>query len=206
MGLDAETVESAAHAEDGAVPVAFMDACCLVSLLKRELCLAFAEAKLCRLFWSSKVLDEAEWAMSRMLVVREGAGQAEAAASAATVRRSLEHAWPAALVADAAVFLDQCPPLRDANDRHVVAGALAAGASLIVTENLRDFPRRKLVSLSLAAVNADDFLVLCANRKPEAANAAIGRVRERLEGGGVLSRPFPVALAQAGLKALAQRI
>lgn len=199
-------MESAGHAENGPVAAAFIDACCLVSLLKRELCLAFADAGLCRLFWSSKVLDEAEWAISRVLVGREGVEQAEADASAAAVRRKLEHAWPNALVADASAFLDRCPALRDANDRHVVAGALAAGASLIVTENLRDFPRRKLARLNLGATNAEGFLAMCFNREPEAAMQAIGRVRERLEGGGVLSTPFPVALAQAGLRTLAQRI
>ena len=161
---------------------------------------------MCRLFWSSKVLDEAEWAISRMLVAREGVVQVQADASAAAVRRTLEHAWPDGLVADASAFLDRCPALRDANDRHVVAGALAAGASLIVTENLRDFPRRKLARLGLGAMNAEGFLASCFDRNAEAAIEAIGRVRERLEGGGVLSRPFPVAVVQAGLRTLACRM
>lgn len=199
-------MKGADEGEDRSMPLAFMDACCLVSLLKRELCLAFAEAGLCRLFWSSKVLDEAEWALSRMLVVRDGAERAEADAHAAIVRHSLERDWPAALVPDPFAFLDRCPPLRDTNDRHVVAGALAAGASLIVTENLRDFPRRKLAPLGLGATNAQGFLASCFDRRPEAAARAVGLVRERLEGGRVLFRPFPVALAQAGLGALALRI
>ena len=48
--------------------------------------------------------------------------------------------------------------LPDAGDRHVVAAAIQAGASLIVTFNLKDFPPDALRPYNLAAQHPDDFI------------------------------------------------
>lgn len=186
-------------------PVGFLDACCLVSLLKRELCLAFAAEGLCGLFWSPKVLDEAEWAVARMLAVREGYAEAEASARAADLRRELETAWPDAMVTGGTDAAGCRAQVKDEGDQHVVASALAAGATWIVTENLRDFPRRKLAAVGLGVTNADGFLAMLVDAAPHRAAEAVEAVRQRLEG-SVLRNPFPVALAQAGLKSLANRM
>ncbi len=49
--------------------------------------------------------------------------------------------------------------LPDANDRHVLAAAILAGAQLIVTFNLRDFPNGYLETFGIEAVHPDDFIV-----------------------------------------------
>lgn len=49
--------------------------------------------------------------------------------------------------------------LPDPDDRHVVAAAIHAGASLIVTFNLKDFPPEALGPYNLAAQHPDDFIV-----------------------------------------------
>lgn len=46
----------------------------------------------------------------------------------------------------------------DPDDRHVVAAAIQAGASLIVTFNLKDFPAESLQPYQLCAQHPDDFL------------------------------------------------
>jgi hypothetical protein len=48
--------------------------------------------------------------------------------------------------------------LPDTNDRHVVAAAIHAGASLIVTFNLKDFPPDRLNPYNLVAQHPDDFI------------------------------------------------
>lgn len=48
--------------------------------------------------------------------------------------------------------------LPDADDRHVLAAAIASNASAIVTFNLSDFPKRTLKPLGIRAVHPDQFL------------------------------------------------
>ena len=49
--------------------------------------------------------------------------------------------------------------LPDADDRHVLAAAIHTGATIIVTWNLKDFPRRALKPYGIEACNPDDFLL-----------------------------------------------
>src|SRR5438046_1599800 len=49
--------------------------------------------------------------------------------------------------------------LPDADDRHVLAAAIKAGTSVIVTYNLKDFPADALESYGVEAQHPDDFLV-----------------------------------------------
>jgi len=48
--------------------------------------------------------------------------------------------------------------LPDPNDRHVVAAGITAGASVILTWNIRDFPSRELKKFGLRKQTPDDFL------------------------------------------------
>src|SRR5437016_1991683 len=48
--------------------------------------------------------------------------------------------------------------LPDENDRHVLAAAIEAGATLIVTFNLSDFPRVTLQPYGIRALSPDAFL------------------------------------------------
>lgn len=48
--------------------------------------------------------------------------------------------------------------LPDVNDRHVLAAAIEAGAAIILTWNLRDFPEAVLACHSLRAETPDDLL------------------------------------------------
>jgi predicted nucleic acid-binding protein len=49
--------------------------------------------------------------------------------------------------------------LPDPNDRHVLAAAIKAGASVIVTYNLADFPAEALDPFGIEAQHPDEFLV-----------------------------------------------
>ena len=48
--------------------------------------------------------------------------------------------------------------LPDPDDRHVVAAAIVANVDVIVTFNLRDFPRDKLKKYGIEAQHPDDFI------------------------------------------------
>lgn len=48
--------------------------------------------------------------------------------------------------------------LPDADDRHVLAAAILAGAQVIVTTNVKDFPRQELDRFRIEAKHPDAFL------------------------------------------------
>jgi predicted nucleic acid-binding protein len=70
--------------------------------------------------------------------------------------------------------------LPDPDDRHVVAAAIRAGAEIIVTYNLRDFPAESLGRFDIEALHPDDFLVGLIGLTPGAVCAAVKRQRESL--------------------------
>ncbi|MEO5991684.1 MAG: hypothetical protein ABIP68_08615 [Ferruginibacter sp.] len=62
--------------------------------------------------------------------------------------------------------------LPDINDRHVLAAAIKANANLIVTNNIKDFPKGYLQSFSLHVKTADQFLTDIIDLNKEHAIAA----------------------------------
>jgi len=48
--------------------------------------------------------------------------------------------------------------LPDENDRHVVAAAIKCNANVIVTNNLKDFPKEFLIGFDLTAIGPDNFI------------------------------------------------
>jgi hypothetical protein len=64
----------------------------------------------------------------------------------------------------------------DPKDRHVLAGAVASNAGLIVTLNLRHFPTWALAPYDLSAQSPDSFLLALT----DVASARIGRILREL--------------------------
>ena len=67
--------------------------------------------------------------------------------------------------------------LPDEHDRHVLAAAICAQASIIITYNLRDFPAKALDKYKVTAIHPDDFLVKLIDHYPDTMCAAIRRLR-----------------------------
>lgn len=146
--------------EPGAAPPrVFLDACVLYPQLTRAIALGAARAGLFRPAWSARVLDE--W---RLAAARDGGVAAEAAVAADIA--AMRAAFPGAEVApDQGV--EAAVDLPDRADAHVVAGAAAAGATMILTLNLRDFPARRLVPFGIAARHPDGFFWELLSRDPD---------------------------------------
>lgn len=71
--------------------------------------------------------------------------------------------------------------LPDENDRHVVAAAIAGGASIIVTYNLKDFPDAALAAHGIRAQHPDTFLSDLLQQEPDAFSEAIRALLEALK-------------------------
>lgn len=97
----------------------------------------------------------------RNLVAHGGVTQA----SAEALRAALRSAFPNAPVAGYEHRIEGLT--NHPKDRHVLAAAVHAGPTIIVTSNLRDFPRRALAPFGIAAQSPDDFLCALLDAHPE---------------------------------------
>lgn len=157
---------------------ALIDACALAGALKRNLLLTLAEAEFFRVRWSDLILDETEAAIVKIL--RDKSVE-DAADRASRARSAMVEAFEEACVGDFEGLMGAVKGLPDDKDRHVVAAALKTSASVIVTDNLRDFPVSILSSLNLEARSADAFIADTIALDPGRAVAAIRKMRLRLK-------------------------
>src|SRR5882672_1813510 len=77
-------------------------------------------------------------------------------------RKLMNDALPDATVTGYRTHLEAVA-LPDPDDRHVVAAAIAAGASVILTWNLRDFPTRELKKHGLSSHSCHPLSDECRN-------------------------------------------
>jgi predicted nucleic acid-binding protein len=80
--------------------------------------------------------------------------------------------------------------LPDPDDQHVVAAAMEAGASMIVTWNLRDFPIRELRKHGLARQTPDAFLFGLYEQAPDMLIASLANARHNLSRSRVSASGF----------------
>ncbi len=140
-----------------AVVTAVLDACVLFSATLRDTLLRAAAVRLYELYLTDTILEE----VSRN-VVRRGRMTEERAAHLVEAIRS---AFPQALVTGFEHLVDQMT--NDLKDRHVLAAAVAAGASIVVTHNVRDFPEAAMRQVNVEVRSPDDFLIELFSRHPE---------------------------------------
>lgn len=71
--------------------------------------------------------------------------------------------------------------LPDLNDRHVLAAAIKASASIILTYNLKDFPQKSLSKYNIIAQHPDIFITQLIDIRPDMVCSAIKRLRTSLK-------------------------
>lgn len=77
-------------------------------------------------------------------------------------------AFPDALVNNYSGLISSLQ-LPDPKDRHVLAAAIKTNANVIVTNNIKDFPKEYLASFGLTVKTADDFLTDIVDLNPDLA-------------------------------------
>ncbi len=146
-----------------APPVAVYDANVLFSSGLRDLLLEFADQDIVVAHWTDEIHDE--WTRN-LLAARPDLN----ARSVARTRRVMDDTFPLARVTGYEHLIPTLA-LPDPDDRHVLAAAVHAGATRIVTFNLRDFPPAVLAAHGVAAVHPDAFVAQLLAASPPGTSA-----------------------------------
>ncbi len=121
----------------------FLDSCVILSRLPREIIIELARAKLIEITYSKSIEAEA------MHVAKRKDMAQDIAATFVSLRLLAE---PVDVETPIGIWLP------DEDDRHVLAGAMASKADMLLTENLRDFPRAALVEHDIRALSPDQLI------------------------------------------------
>lgn len=147
-------------------PSLFLDANVLYASLLRDLLLRLAAEGVCRVHWSAEV--QQEWCTHLI-----AAGYSEAVLARTQMR--MNAAFPQAQVEGHQALISQLT-LPDPADRHVLAAALHAGVSILVTFNLRDFPADTLARYGVVPLHPDVLLTTLLKQAPDGCELALGRL------------------------------
>ena len=158
-------------ASDRALPVVLLDANLLYPFHLRNLLIQFGVERLFAARWTAAIHEE--WIGN--LVADGRATRERLMRTLGIMRRVLP-------TADVFGFEHRIEglDLPDTGDRHVLAAAIEAGASVLLTFNLADFPRAILAPFGVAARDPDGFLCELHADNPEAVEAAVDASRLNL--------------------------
>lgn len=128
---------------------AFLDTCVLFPQYLTDTLLTQADAGTFRPLWSRGVLEELGRVLAR-----------ETSMSPQQVHHRLDrmrNAFPDAEVQGYEHLIDGMT--NDEKDRHVLAAAVRANVEVLVTANVRDFPKHALKPFDITVVTPDEFLL-----------------------------------------------
>jgi predicted nucleic acid-binding protein len=126
-----------------------LDSCVLYPMYLRDTLLCAAEAGLYQVRWTDEILAGA----FRNLIKDGRIDKTQAD----RLYQVMNRAFPEALIE----MTDNLLPCmdNDEGDRHVLAAALIGKAEVIVTDNLKHFPKASLQKFNVTAQSADEFLL-----------------------------------------------
>ena len=117
----------------------------------RDLLIRISLAGMVQAKWTQQILDEA-------LRTRTRNHPDTPPGKISRLRELINDAIPDCLITGHEALIDGLK-LPDPDDRHVLAAAIKAGAQVIVTANLRDFPAGILEQWNIEAKSPDDFVL-----------------------------------------------
>jgi hypothetical protein len=171
--------------------LAVYDACVLYPAPLRDLLLHLAGVALVRPRWTDQIHEE--WTRN-LLANRPDLSRTQLERT----RTFMERAVPEAQVRgyESRILALTLP---DENDRHVLAAAIEAGAKVIVTFNLADFPPAATTPHGIAAVHPDQFVVSLLDADQAAVLAAVRNQRRLLKNPPVTAIGMLETLRHQGL-------
>jgi len=177
--------------------VTVFDACILYPFHLRNIVVQAAVDHLVEGRWTEMIHDE--W-------IRNLADSAPAipVERLQNTRRLMNEALPMAMVKG---YEEQIPivNLPDPNDRHVVAAGITAGASIILTWNLRHFPAKELKKFGVRKQTPDTFLSSLYDQVPDLIIGSLANARRNLTKSRISPPDFIDILNNQKLIQLAKR-
>lgn len=170
---------------------AVLDANVIYPAFLRDVLLRLAASGLYQPHWTERIHDE--WFRN---VIRDRPDLPHAAFT--RIRAAMDAHFPGALVTGYERLEAQFGDV-DAGDRHVAAAALMAGATRIVTSNLKHFPARALQVHGILSVHPDEFIVQLVRGDEVTAHGTLERHRAGLQKPAYTVREYAAAFRRAGL-------
>lgn len=149
------------------------DACVLYPAPLRDLLMHIAMTDLCHAKWTDAIHDE--WIRN---LLRD---RLDLKPEQLQRTRDLMNAHVLDCLVTGYEPLIDAVTLPDPDDRHVLAAAIQTGADLIVTLNIKDFPKDVLFPYGIEAQHPDEFLMMLLERAPSEVCEAAKRHRESLK-------------------------
>lgn len=156
---------------------ALIDANVLVSAPKRDLIFTLARAEMYRFRWSHRIVEETETALVSVFSDRKVAEPEKRAAASC---EAMMRAFPEAMIPGDFTNVPAYPGFPDESDHHVMHAAIRCKSSMIVTENLKDFPAEALDQYELEAKSADGFIADAIDLDQFRAAENVKKLRARL--------------------------
>ncbi|WP_421935423.1 PIN domain-containing protein [Phenylobacterium sp.] len=172
-------------------PIAVYDACVLYPFQLRNLLVQCAADRLVEARWSDDIHDE--W-MRNLLAKEPRLTRTRLEAT----RDLMDRVLPQARVTGYEARIPAIT-LPDPEDRHVVAAAAEAGASVIVTWNVRDFPAAELRRHGLRKLTPDGLLTALYEEDPDTVAASVENARRNLNLSRVSKAAYLEVLHRQGL-------
>jgi predicted nucleic acid-binding protein len=152
---------------------ALLDACTLVPVSLADTFLSLAEAGLYRPLWSDRILEEVSLAVGRI--------HPELPPEAVERRIAVMQDFFDDANVTSWEVLESVVALPDPDDAHVLAAAIQGRADVIVTFNVKDFPRDELQRFGIDVQTPDEFLLNQLDLDPDEVLACLARQAEALK-------------------------
>lgn len=172
--------------------IVLYDACVLYPAPIRDLLVELAITDLFRAKWTDEIHEE--WIRNLTKPPKSYSRQ-----QLEYTKELMNDAVLDCLVADYK-HLEKMLNLPDKNDHHVLAAAIAAQASIIVTFNLKDFPSKELSKHEIEAWHPDDFLIKIYELDKKSLLASLKRIRKRLKNPPKTVEEYLLCLHSLGLR------
>jgi hypothetical protein len=167
------------------------DACVLYPAPLRDLLMHLALTDLIRARWSNAIHEE--W-MRNVLANRPDLKREQLERTRDLMNAHVEHC-----LVEGYEPLIPGLELPDPEDRHVLAAAIRAGAHVLLTFNLSDFPAEVLQPLGIEAQHPDEFLAHLLDLAPATVCAAAKRQRKGLKNPPKTAEEYLATLARLSL-------